>query len=807
MHTSTIAIRTLKEIKPHRTCRCLATRCARDWRTKLLNGSFFLACIGALLLACQSQVSAEELRPTESDRAVTRTVIGMLERKHLLKQDVSRALASQAVDSYLNSVDPLKLYFLQSDIEEFNRRKMDQAEELKEGDIAIAFDIYRRFQLRVAEAEKIWSELLGPGAIFDFTTAEVVVVDSKARTCAKDQQVLREQWRLWIKYSLLAKKTAPENRNFDLATAREEIAASYARSARQAKLTKNFEVMEDFLNAVAGVYDTGSRYTSAASVARYQENMRGHFVGIGAVLLDGGVISSLTAGGPADLDGRLQPKDTIVSVGSSAGTMKDVTKLTLNELVAMVRGAEGTTVHLGIRKAGESQPKTIALRRGKVVLPETKVESRVERVEEKKVGYLDVPGFYLDEKAGESTATDVRKLLERFTSQSVDVVVLDLRRCTGGYVSQVVELSGLFVGKGPIFQDKNRDGVMKNGGTSTTAKVWSKPLVVLTGRYTAGGAETICAAVQDYKRGLIVGDESTFGLGLLRSQLDAGSAAGFLIVSTAQMYRVNGDAIQLKGVKPDLVIRTNNIRAKNGSSVAPNLVPDQVSSLSVTAQNPISMDTILSLRAHSREWRRESPEFKLLQTWIEWQEGQRDRTIETLSEQDYRAKLRQGPTETLPKSKPGVSDYYLQEVFAVAVDYISDGRSSPPSSSGLTSGAPRTASPPSTPKRVAVAPPLSEDPAAIRRRELATQIEAARQTVEGMEDEMRIMDKKLADAQAAVAMAKKNQQGSFARLAPSTVAQSGYLAALRSLTDLEGDRDRAKAELQAARDRYNRLRQ
>ena len=143
----------------------------------------------------------------------------------------------------------------------------------------------------------------------------------------------------------------------------------------------------------------------------------------------------------------------------------------------------------------------------------------------------------------------------------------------------------------------------------------------------------------------------------------------------------------------------------------------------------------------------------------------------------------------------------------MAVDYISDGRSSPPSSSGLTSGAPRTASPPSTPKRVAVAPPLSEDPAAIRRRELATQIEAARQTVEGMEDEMRIMDKKLADAQAAVAMAKKNQQGSFARLAPSTVAQSGYLAALRSLTDLEGDRDRAKAELQAARDRYNRLRQ
>ena len=342
---------------------------------------------------------------------------------------------------------------------------------------------------------------------------------------------------------------------------------------------------------------------------------------------------------------------------------------------------------------------------------------------------------------------------------------------------------------------------MGNDGDSTTARAWSKPLVVLTGRHTAAGAEIICAAVQDYKRGLIVGDESTYGLGLLRSQLDVGSTTGFLTVSTAQLYRVNGDAFQLKGVKPDVVIRTNNIRADNGSSVAPNLVPDRVRSLSVTPQNPISMDTILSLRAHSREWRRESPEFKLLQTWIEWEEGRRDRSIETLNEQDYRAKLREGPTEMLPKSRPGVTDYYLREVFAVAVDFVSGGRSSPPSSSGLASA------PALTPKGVAVATPPGLDPAAIRSRELATQIEAARQTVEGMEDEMRILDKKVADAQAAVEMAKRIQVGSFVDSPTSTVAKSGLLAAQRSLTELEGDHDRAKAELQAARDRYNRLRQ
>jgi carboxyl-terminal processing protease len=736
------------------------------------------------------RAAAEELQPTDNDRLATRSVLEIIQQRHILKREFDRRMAGQALDSYLAALDPQKLYFLQSDVAEFNRRKVELADELKEGDVAIAFDVYRRYQQRVREAEAVWQEWLKPDAGHDFTAREVVVIDPKARAYARDAKVFREQWRLWIKYTLLTMKTDPEAKDFDLARACDDLSASYARFARGVRLAKGHEVLESFLQSVGGRYDSGTSYTSPATLEEYQESQRGHFVGLGVQLQADGRIDTIFPGGAAAADGRLKPNDRIVSVGQGAsGAMTDVTRLTLKEMVALVRGAEGTEVRLGIRRPGEDRTRIFTLRRAKVFAPESKVEARVLQVGATKVGYLDVPNFYKDDKTGDSTAVEVRKQLEQFTARSVDVVVLDLRRCGGGYLDQALALAGLFIGKGPIIQVKNQAGEVSTQENDNTEMAWQKPLVVLTGRHTASGAEIVCAAVQDYKRGLVVGDDSTYGLGLIRTPVDLPDQMGFVMVTTGQFYRVSGEGFQQRGVKPDVLVPSAAaIRPRAEPDTASNFGFDRLKATAFQTQDMVSTEAVLGLRASSRARRRAAAAFKTLQTLTEWEQGQSSRAIETLNEAEYRAKLKEAPADTLPKSKPGAYDYYLKEVCAIAAEY------------GKAVGD-RTA----TPANIVKAPP-PEDPEVARRRDLDNQREAARQSIQQWEEEVRILNNKIAAAELALVIAKKVYDDAEAGSAQEVLAELGYIAAKRVLAELQGNLSRAEAELQAARSRYNRLR-
>jgi carboxyl-terminal processing protease len=738
-----------------------------------------------------SRAAAQELKPTERDRQITRKVVELIQQKHILKRDLDRRAAGRALDDFLKILDPQKMYFHQSDIAEFNRRKLDLAEELKEGDIAIAFDVYRRYQQRVKEAAELWQEFLKPDAGHDFRAREVVIIDSKARDYPKDRKVCREQWRLWLKYHLLTRKADPAAKDFDMEKACEEVSAMFARFARGVQLRKGESILETFLSCIGGTYDSGTTYSSPASVEEWETMQRGNFVGIGIQFREDGRISAIIPGGPAELDGQLKPNDRIVSVGKGyTGELTDVTRLTQKETIALIRGEEGAALRLGIRRPGENRIRVITLRRGKVTAPDSKVEAQLIRIAATKVGYLDVPSFYRDDKSGNSTATEVRKQLQRFSDQSADVVVLDLRRCRGGYIDQAIALTGLFVGKGPIIQAKNQAGELRTQENESTEMAWNRPLVVLTGRQTASGAEIVCAAIQDYKRGLIVGDDSTYGLGLIRRPFDVAANMGFLMVTTEQFYRVNGDGFQQRGVKPDVLVPSaDTIYSRAESSGASNFGFDRLKALDIQPQNMVSMENILSLRAGSRARRRESADFKILQTLTEWEQGQTARAIETLNEEEYRAKLKNAPAEELPKPMAGKLDYYLGEVCTIAALYTQ------------AVGA-RTA----TPANIVKAPP-PEDPNVVRRREMANQREAARQSVQQLEEEIRILNNKIVAAQLAMVTAKKVYDDADAGSAKEVLAELAYIAAQRTLEELKSQRDRAESNLQAARARYNRLRE
>jgi carboxyl-terminal processing protease len=432
----------------------------------------------------------------------------------------------------------------------------------------------------------------------------------------------------------------------------------------------------------------------------------------------------------------------------------------------------------------------VALQRGKVLAPESKIQARLVNVGATSIGYLDVPNYYKDEKSGDTTATEVRRQLEGFAAQSADIVLLDLRRCGGGYLDQAIALAGLFIGKGPIIQQKNQAGEVNTQANSDTEMAWQKPLVVLVGRQTASGAEIVCAAVQDYKRGLIVGDDSTFGLGLIRTTLNVPGDMGILNVTTAQFYRVTGEGFQQRGVKPDVLVPSPAvIPARPESDTAPNFGFDRLRPVSIQTQDMVSSETVLSLRSYSRERRRASNEFGTLQALIEWEQTQNARAVETLNEAVYRGRFKEAPAGKLPDSKSGEFDFYLREVCAIAADYARAVRT-------------RTA----VPAHFVVAPP-PEDPAVVKRRELANERESARQSVQQWEEEIRVLNNKVAAAQVALVVAKKVYDDADAGSAKEVVAELAYIAAQRGLAELRAELGRAESELESARTRYNRVRE
>jgi carboxyl-terminal processing protease len=433
-----------------------------------------------------SRASAEELKPTETHRVITRGFLDIVQQRTVFGRVFDRDMAALALDAYLKTIDPDKQFFLQSDVAEFQEYKATLAAKVKSGDVSVAFDVYRRFQQRVGEAEVVWEQLLRPDAGFDFTVNESIVVDSAAKAYPKDAEDARSQWRLWFKYQVLMMKVDPDTKDFDLARAREDVAATYARYARGVRQIDANQVLGTFLTCVGGLYDPETTYTPPAEGPASKADPKGpSFGGIGIIWNENGEVESLIPGGPAADDGRLKPKDRIVSVGQGkAGALVDITRLTQHEAQALLRGEAGSAVRLGVRRAGEKQLEILVLTRGVVTPPEVRVQSSVESYEGLKIGTVVLPRLYRGEKDGEGSAGEIRKHLESFVKQAVNVVVLDLRHCQGGTALEAAALAGLFTGTGPVLELLPQRAAGQTIKNHTTPMVWNRPLVVLIGEGT-----------------------------------------------------------------------------------------------------------------------------------------------------------------------------------------------------------------------------------------------------------------------------------------------------------------------------------
>lgn len=524
-------------------------------------------------LGAALQVPAPGLKPGDQDSLVSRLVMQLLPKRHISGRKVDDEISGRAMDIYIKALDPMKLYFEQGDIDEFAKYKSQIDDLTLRGDLSPAYQMFTRYLSRVNDRLKLAQELLKED--FDFTVADNIVTDPKATAFAKNASEVSDRWRQQIKFNILDLKDEGKT----VEEAREQLQRRYARYARRWAQTDSDEILELYLTSITMAYDPHTTYMSPSSLNDFNIQMRLNLEGIGAALRekDGStVVSSVIPGGAADRDGRLKEDDHIVSVGQAVdGEMVDIIEMPLKQVVSLIRGKAGTIVRLGVKKGGAGETETYEITRSQVQLEDSAargkvIEHAVPGSDQKlKIGYINLPSFYLDMEAARqntadfrSSTRDVRRLLEGFKAQGVDGVVLDLSRNGGGSLTEAISLTGLFIDRGPVVQVKNSNGSVQDYADDEAGVAWDGPLVVMTSKLSASASEILAGAIKDYRRGIMVGDPTTHGKGTVQTLMDLGREMfrndrtnfGALKVTLQQFYLPDGDSTQLNGVAADVIL-------------------------------------------------------------------------------------------------------------------------------------------------------------------------------------------------------------------------------------------------------------
>jgi carboxyl-terminal processing protease len=644
---------------------------------------------------------ADPIRPSASDRQVTLAVTSLLQREHLSRRPLDEEISRRCLASFLKMLDSWKLYFHQSDVDGFMRRQNDLHEMAKKGDVSFAYEVFQTFLKRIDERVAVIDELLA--VEHDFTVDEEMLVDRDLATYPRTPEEAREKWRKRIKYDLLVLKAD----DVDGEEAIEKLRRRYHSFARRMHQTNEEELLEMYLTAMTSSLDPHTTYMSPGTLENFEIQMRLGLEGIGAALQseDGYVtVNKIIPGGAAERQGELKVGDRIVGVGQGdSGEIVDTVDMKLSDVVQMIRGKADTVVRLVVLADGAVR-KEITITRAKIELTDSEARSEIFEAGHKadgspyKVGVIDLPSFYMDMEGArrglpdfKSTTRDVRKILENFKRDGVDAVVLDLRRNGGGSLTEAINLTGMFIDQGPIVQVKDAEGRVQPYPDLEPGMVWSGPLVVLVSKFSASASEILAGAVQDYGRGLVVGDRATHGKGTVQSLVDLGQrlfripsyapSLGALKITMQQFYRPSGDSTQKRGVLSDIELPSLTTHLDVGEADLDFPMEfDRVEPANFLRMSMVSQALNEQLRRNSQERIAQSPDFQRVLQNIERYKEQKARKYITLNEEKFlkeRAELnaereQQKQIEELNEgSRNGIRrDYYLDEAIAITLDYL-----------------------------------------------------------------------------------------------------------------------------------------
>ena len=536
-------------------------------------------------LAIPTTVNPADLHPTVEEQRTTKLIEYFIDRFHYREVKLNDELSEHIFDRYLETLDGNRSYLLASDVAEFSEYRDTLDDAIRDADLAPAFEIFKRVRARVDERVKYALSLLDKG--FDFTIDEKVTLDRSDAPWAADRKALDEIWRKRVKndWLVLSLSGKPDKEIVDVLRKR------YQRIETRISQLDREDVFQSFINAYAGSIEPHTSYLARRASDNFNISMNLSLEGIGAALQTENeytVVRRVIPGAPADLSHKLSAGDRITGVAQGDGDMVDIVGWRLADVVDLIRGPKGSAVRIEILPEGEPQGgsrREIRLVRDKVKLEGRAAHKTIYEVPTpegtNRIAVIRVPTFYSNLEARargdenfRSTTRDVRKILHELSQERVDGVVVDLLGNSGGSLPEAIELTGLFIAKGPIVQVRDSLGRVSVSRDPDPEIVYSGPLAVLVDRYSASASEIFAGAIQDYRRGVLIG-EPTYGKGTVQrvENLGNGTDLGKLKYTIAKFFRISGDSTQLRGVTPDILYPAAMSSDKQGERAFDNALP------------------------------------------------------------------------------------------------------------------------------------------------------------------------------------------------------------------------------------------
>ena len=658
--------------------------------------------VARLLAQEPAPAPAAASKPGPNDRQITLAVKSYIEREHYTHHPIDDEIAKRWFGIFLEALDPMKIYFLQSDVDGFVQKREMLDDLVKRGDVSFAYEVFKRFlervDSRVPLVEKFLSEPL------DFTQDESIIVDRDETKWAQSEAEAVDNWRKRIKYDLLVQKmekTPPEE-------AKEKLTRRYRSFAKRMHQMTADELLESYLTSLTSSLDPHTSFMSPGTLENFEIGMRLQLDGIGASLKseDGyTTVAELVPGGAADRDGRLTKKDRVIGVGQGTdGEIVDVVDMNLNEVVKLIRGKRGTIVRLKVIPVGQTAPKEYDITRAKIELKDSEARGELIETGSKpdgtpwRIGYINLPSFYMDMAGArqgqadyKSSTRDTKRLIDDFRTKGVDCICLDLRNNGGGSLPEAISLTGLFIDKGPVVQVKDAEKRIQQYDDVEAGVSWDGPLVVLTNKFSASASEIVAGAIQDYGRGLVIGDSATHGKGTVQSLIDLGRqlfqrlpnapSLGAIKITMQQFYRPGGLSTQLEGVKSDVELPSISTHLPVGEADLDYAITvDKVPAAEFRDTGRVNEDLVRTLRERSAARVGANAEFQKVQDDItRYKKRKSEKTI-SLVEEEFVRQWNEGKAAEADEQaeeeggdarRPIVKkDFYFSEAMNVTVDYL-----------------------------------------------------------------------------------------------------------------------------------------
>ena len=635
------------------------------------------------------------LNPEPQHGTIFTTVTQAVASYHFSKPQINDAFSAKAFQNYLDNIDPTRQYFLQSDIASFEKYKYAIDDAIFSGDVSMAFEIFNVYRKRLYDRIDYALALLKND--FDYTENDSFEFQREKAPWCNDFAELDLLWKRKIKYECLVLRATGK----DFASYSETVRKRYENLKKFADKTKNEDVFGLYMNSLLELADPHTNYYSPRNAEDFNTSMSLSLEGIGATLQTENEytkVREVVKGGPADKSKKIFAGDKIIAVGQGKDSdMVNVLDWRIDDVVSLIRGKKGTTVRLEIIPAKDpAKTKIIEIIRDKIVLEDQSAKSSIKTITRNgkkiKIGVVSLPAFYVDFAAAQrgdpnykSTTRDVAKLIVELKKEKVQGLIIDLRNNGGGSLQEAVDLTGLFIKTGPVVQVKDVSGNVKTENDDNEAVLYDGPLTVLVNRFSASASEIFAGAIQDYGRGIVMG-ERTFGKGTVQNMVDldnfimlSGKKAGQVKLTIAKFYRVTGSSTQHKGVTPDIEFPGVFSATRYGEEASEFALPwDQINNTSFVPVNVVNA-TRGDLQARTRSRLQTNPEYKYLLEDIDYVHKEELKKYVTLNEARYKAntelqdkqkKQREEERKKVRKDATQAPDLVLEEAEETLADMM-----------------------------------------------------------------------------------------------------------------------------------------